>query len=93
MPLPEENELPELNPAFGDESEQKQRRQMLIALALLLIALILVLVKDREFWFPPTPPAESASEPTEQITRSADIHQYACIEQHNKTIHFRARSK
>jgi len=40
MPLPEENELPELN--FPDESEQKQRRQMLIALALLLLALILV---------------------------------------------------
>ncbi len=32
MPLPEENQLPELNPSFGEESEQKQRRQMLIAL-------------------------------------------------------------
>ena len=59
MPLPEENELPELNPAFGDDSEQKQRRQMLIALALLLLALILVLIKDREFWFPPEPAAAS----------------------------------
>ncbi|HEX3353099.1 MAG TPA: TonB family protein [Terriglobales bacterium] len=66
MPLPEENELPELNPAFGDESEQKQRRQMLIALALLLLALILVLVKDRDFWFPPEPAAQSESEPVEQ---------------------------
>ncbi len=71
MPLPEENELPELNPSFGDDSEQKQRRQMLIALALLLIALILVLVKDREFWFPPAPPAESESEPAEQIAPEA----------------------
>ena len=64
MPLPEENELPELN--FPDESEQKQRRQMLIALALLLLALILVLVKDREFWFPPEPAAVSEAEPVEQ---------------------------
>src|ERR1700722_15977030 len=63
MPLPEENELPELN--FPDESEQKQRRQMLIALALLLLALILVLVKDREFWFPPEPAAVSEAEPVD----------------------------
>ncbi len=68
MPLPEENELPELNPAFGDDTEHKQRRQMLIALILLLVALILVLVKDREFWFPPAPPAESESEPVEQVS-------------------------
>jgi protein TonB len=66
MSVPEENELPELNPAFGDDSDQKQRRQMLIALALLLLALILVLVKDREFWFPPQPAAQSESEPVEQ---------------------------
>ena len=65
MPLPEENELPELNPAFGDDSSQKQRRQMLIALALLLLALILVLIKDREFWFPPAPATTSESEPAE----------------------------
>jgi periplasmic protein TonB len=71
MPLPEENELPELNPSFGDDSEQKQRRQMLIALALLLVALILVLVKDRDFWFPPSPAAESESEPVEQVTADA----------------------
>ena len=75
MPLPEENELPELNPAFGDDSDQKQRRQMLIALALLLLALILVLVKDREFWFPPTPATAAESElaePTETDTQSKD---------------------
>lgn len=71
MPLPEENELPELNASFGDDSEQKQRRQMLIALALLLLALILVLVKDREFWFPPAPAASSESEPAEQIAPEA----------------------
>jgi protein TonB len=75
MPLPEENELPELNPAFGDDSDQKQRRQMLIALALLLLALILVLVKDREFWFPPTPATAAESElaePTETDTQTKD---------------------
>jgi TonB family protein len=71
MSPPEDNELPELNPAFGDESEQRQRRQMLIALALLLIALILVLVKDREFWFPPAPAEQSESEPVEQPSEEA----------------------
>jgi TonB family protein len=71
MPLPEENELPELSPSFGDDSAQKQRRQMLIALALLLLALILVLVKDRDFWFPPAPATSSESEPAEQIAPEA----------------------
>jgi TonB family protein len=66
MSVPEENQLPELNPSFGDDSDQKQRRQMLIALALLLIALILVLVKDRDFWFPPEAPASTEAEPVEQ---------------------------
>ncbi|HUJ95344.1 MAG TPA: TonB family protein [Terriglobales bacterium] len=45
--------------ALDFESDQKQRRQMLIALALLLVALVLVLIKDRDFWFPSTPVAES----------------------------------
>ncbi len=71
MSLPEENELPELNPTFGDDSEQKQRRQMLIALALLLLALILVLVKDREFWFPPAPAGSSQAEPAEETAPEA----------------------
>jgi periplasmic protein TonB len=71
MPSLEDNELPELNPAFGDDSQQKQRRQMLIALGLLLLALILVLVKDREFWFPPTPAVESGPEPVEQVPAEA----------------------
>jgi protein TonB len=75
MSLPEENELPELNPAFGDESEQKQRRQMLIALGLLLLALILVLVKDREFWFPSAPPERVESEPVEQTPSEAQTPQ------------------
>jgi periplasmic protein TonB len=72
MPSFEENELPELNPAFADDSQQKQRRQMLIALGLLLLALILVLLKDREFWFPPAPAVESGLEPVEQTPTEAE---------------------
>lgn len=68
MPLLEEKEGSEIQPVFGDDSEQKQRRQMLIALALLLVALILVLVKDREFWFPSEPAAQSELEPVEDAT-------------------------
>jgi protein TonB len=66
MPLLEENQVTELAPSVGDGSERKQRRQMLVALALLLAALILVLIKDRDFWFPPAPPAQSESEPVEE---------------------------
>ena len=67
MPLLEENQLQvtDTKPPVVDGSEQKQRRQMLIALALLLAALILVLIKDRDFWFPPEPPAQSGTEPVE----------------------------
>ncbi len=71
MPLMEENEVTEISPVAGDESEKKQRRQMLIALALLLAALILVLIKDRDFWFPPAPPAQSESEPAEEPSPDA----------------------
>jgi periplasmic protein TonB len=66
MPLLEENQVTDITPSVGDESEKKQRRQMLVALALLLAALILVLIKDRDFWFPPAPPAQSESEPVEE---------------------------
>jgi len=43
----------------GAAFEQQQRRQMLIALAVLLLALISVVIKDRQFWFPPSPSTES----------------------------------
>ena len=70
MPLLEENQVQvtDITPSVGDDSEKKQRRQMLVALALLLAALILVLIKDRDFWFPPEPPAQSESEPVEEPT-------------------------
>jgi len=45
--------------------EQQQRRRMLVALGVLLLALISVLIKDRQFWFPPSPSVES--ETPEQV--------------------------
>jgi TonB family protein len=39
--------------------EQQQRRRMLIALMVLVLALVSVLIKDHQFWFPPSPSAES----------------------------------
>jgi len=66
MPLLEENQVTDIVPSVGDDSERTQRRQMLVALALLLAALILVLIKDRDFWFPPELPAQSESEPVEE---------------------------
>jgi protein TonB len=48
------------SPSVPDEVlEHQQRRRMLIALLVLVLALISVLLKDRQFWFPPTPTAES----------------------------------
>ena len=67
MPLPHQNQAPEIKFSFGDDSAQKQRRQMLIALTLLLVALILILTKDREFWFP-SAPVQSESEPLEETS-------------------------
>jgi TonB family protein len=93
MSLPEENELPELNPSFGDDSEQKQRRQMLIALALLLLALILVLVKDRDFWFPPGPAASSESEPVEQLAPEAQTPTQATPNRAKSSISERSKTK
>jgi periplasmic protein TonB len=66
MPLLEQSRVADITPSVGDDSEKKQHRQMLVALALLLAALILVLIKDRDFWFPPEPPAQSESEPVEE---------------------------
>jgi periplasmic protein TonB len=71
MPLLEENRVPEIKASFEYDSAQKQGRQMLIALTLLLAALIVVLTKDREFWFPPAPAAQSESEPAEETQPKA----------------------
>jgi TonB family protein len=66
MRLMQQNEVADIKPSFGDDSDQKVRRQMLIALTLLLAALILTLVRDREFWFPSAPVPQSESEPLEE---------------------------
>lgn len=44
------------------EHEYRQRRRMIFALALLLITLAMLLVKNRDFWFPSSPTAESTEE-------------------------------
>jgi TonB family protein len=59
-------QVAEIKSSFGD-GQQKVRRQMLAALTLLLAALVLILVKDRDFWFPPTPVLQSESEPIEEV--------------------------
>jgi periplasmic protein TonB len=65
MPTLEQKSGSDMGSAVPDAAfEQQQRRRMLIALVVLLLALISVLIKDRQFWFPPSPSAESES--TEQ---------------------------
>lgn len=60
MPMLEQNSRTEPgDPAPHAAFEQQQRRRMLFALIVLLLALVSVLVKDRQFWFPPGPSAES----------------------------------
>ena len=47
--------------------EYQQRRRMLIALLVLVVALVAVLVKDRLFWFPPSPSIESENSEDNQV--------------------------
>ena len=44
---------------LAPEPEQKQRRLMLLALTLLVVTLIGVIVRNRQFWFPASPTADS----------------------------------
>ena len=68
--MPDQNHSTEVGNALQHSSlEQQQRRRMLIALGVLLIALMLVLIKDRQYWFPPSPSAES--ETPEQASSSS----------------------
>jgi len=50
-----ENNLEIRSAATPSEVELRQRRRMLTALAVLLTALLVVIIRDRQFWFPPTP--------------------------------------
>jgi TonB family protein len=67
MPMLERNSGTEVGRPLPHAAfeEQQQRRRMLVALGVLLVALISVLIKDRQFWFPPSPSAES--ETPEQV--------------------------
>ena len=71
MGLMQTNRVAEIETSFGDDPQRKVRRQMLVALTLLLTALVLVLIKDREFWFPPEPVAQSESEPLSEPVEQA----------------------
>ena len=87
-------QVTDISPSVGDDSEKKQRRQMLVALALLLAALILVLIKDRDFWFPSAPPAQSESEPVEEP--SSDVKapsQTASTATPPPAVHARSKAK
>jgi len=60
MPMLEQNSGTEIgSPAPHAALEQQQRRRMLLALLVLVLALVSVLIKDRQFWFPSSPSAES----------------------------------
>jgi len=60
MPMLEQNGHTEISrPVPHAAFERQQRRRMLIALLVLALALIAVIIKDRQFWFPPSPSAES----------------------------------
>ena len=48
--------------------EHQQRTRMLLALVVLVLALISVLIKDRQFWFPPSPSTE-AETPEQSVPR------------------------
>src|SRR5579863_2272413 len=66
---PEQNRPTEIGSDLQHPSfEQQQRRRMLVALGVLLLALIAVVIKDRQYWFPPSPVAEP--ERPEQVPSS-----------------------
>jgi protein TonB len=73
MPMLEQNSGAEIGRALPQAAfEQQQRRRMLVALVVLLLALISVLIKDRQFWFPPSPSSESET-PEQSVPRVSPI--------------------
>jgi len=80
MPMLEQNGHTEISrPVPHAAFEQQQRRRMLIALLVLALALIAVIIKDRQFWFPPSPSAESDTpeqtvpQPSPQVTPTKTV--------------------
>jgi protein TonB len=80
MPMLEQNGHTEISrPLPHAAFEQQQRRRMLIALLVLALALIAVIVKDRQFWFPRSPSAESETpeqtvpQPSPQVAPSKTV--------------------
>ncbi|MGC1438326.1 MAG: energy transducer TonB [Terriglobales bacterium] len=80
MPMLEQNGHTEISrPVPHAAFEQQQRRRMLIALLVLALALIAVIIKDRQFWFPPSPSAESdtpeqtAPQPSPQVAPTKTV--------------------
>jgi TonB family protein len=80
MPMLEHNGQTEISrPVPHAAFEQQQRRRMLIALLVLALALIAVIIKDRQFWFPSSPSAESdtpeqtASQPSPQVAPTKTV--------------------
>jgi TonB family protein len=73
MPMLEQNGGTEVGSPLPQAAfEQQQRRRMLIALGVLLLALISVLIKDRQFWFPSSPSAESET-PEQSVPQSKPL--------------------
>jgi TonB family protein len=71
MPTLEQKSNPDIGSPLPDAAfEEQQRRRMLVALAVLLLALISVLIKDRQFWFPSSPSAESETQEQSAPPRS-----------------------
>jgi periplasmic protein TonB len=78
MPMPEQNggtqhggtEIGSVPP--DAVVEHQQRTRMLLALVVLLLALISVLIKDRQFWFPPSPSTE-AETPEQSAPRPVPV--------------------
>jgi protein TonB len=82
--------------------EQQQRSRMLIALFFLVLALVAVLIKDRQFWFPSSPSAESetpeqsappASPPAIQATNVTPVAPPKLAAPAPPQAHGRAKSK
>jgi periplasmic protein TonB len=63
------------------EHEYRQRRRMIFALALLLVTLAMLLVKNRDFWFPSSPVAESEEDQSTPVAANVPQPQRTMVTQ------------